>query len=557
MKTESEHKADVLFLNGVIYTVDPAHRVLEALVVRGDRIAWVGDDMDARSWIGTQTRVIDLQGRLVLPSFVDSHCHITSGVCEVYEPDLHGIRDVPGYQKALEDFIRLHPGLTSLQAGGWSNAVFGMVGPTRQHLDAVVPSIPVLLYSEDYHNAWVNTRALELAGIDGQTPDPPEGRIERDSAGNPTGTLRETAVDLGKKAVPAYTVEQILNGLDYFQAKAHALGITTVYNPLVSRKDTNDLQALKAWESSGRMQLRVPSAVEVEPLDSLESIDELVQLREQNRDGLFHILAAKIFMDGVLEGGTAYLEEPYLNEKWERGILNWEIKKYEQMCIRLDQLGFQIHVHSIGDAATRITLDGFAAARKTNGARDSRHGITHIQLVHPRDVERFAKLGVVAVPQPYWFLVDENYKQGLLYLGAERSNRQYPMKSFYEKGVLVASASDYNVTLIPNPLVAIEMGVTRTAPQDSTGYIDPDHGTALVPAECVSVEDMIASFTINGARASFLETQIGSLEVGKKADLVVLDQNILDIEPSAIHKTRILLTLFDGKQVYQHPTFIT
>ena len=219
------------------------------------------------------------------------------------------------------------------------------------------------------------------------------------------------------------------------------------------------------------------------------------------------------------------------------------------------KLHFQIHVHSIGDAATRVTLDGFAAARQQNGARDSRHGITHIQLVHPGDVQRFADLGVVAVPQPYWFLVDENYRQALGYLGVERSNRQYPMKSFFQKGVVVASASDYNVTLIPDPLLAIEMGVTRTACCDSSGYIDPDDTTALVPGECVSVEEMIASFTVNGAYASFLETQIGSLEVGKKADLVVLDRNILEIDPSEIHSTRVLLTMFDGHQVYSHPSF--
>jgi len=231
----------------------------------------------------------------------------------------------------------------------------------------------------------------------------------------------------------------------------------------------------------------------------------------------------------------------------------WEPGRFNEVCIALDKAGFQIHVHSIGDAATRITLNGFEAALKANGKRDSRHSITHLQLVNETDLNRFTEMGVVAIPQPYWFLVDGNYRQGVNYIGNERVNRQYPMKSFFQKGVVVASASDYNVTLNPNPLVGIEMGVTRSAPLDSDAYIAPRRGEVLVPEERVSVEEMIASFTIHGAYAAFLENEVGSLEVGKRADLIVLDQNILQTAPADIHRARVVLTIFNGHEVYRHP----
>jgi hypothetical protein len=191
------------------------------------------------------------------------------------------------------------------------NSIFEPHGPRKELLDAVIPDKPVVLYSEDYHNAWVNSKALEMAGITANTPDPASGIIERDADGNPSGTLRESAADLMKKAIPSYTPAQIEEGLTYFQQKAHALGITTVYNPQVSTKDLADLQALHEWEQSGKIKLRIPSALEVEPGDSIEIVEKLVEMRERERGKLFNLMAAKIFMDGVLEGGTAYLEEPY------------------------------------------------------------------------------------------------------------------------------------------------------------------------------------------------------------------------------------------------------
>ena len=544
--------ADLVLLNGFVYTVDRQRTVAEALAVLGDTVIYVGDNTGARSLLGKNTHVIDLQGKMVLPAIVDSHCHATSAVSEIREVPLHGIGTLDGYRQTIGDFVAACPGMEGVRGIGWVNAVFGPQGPTKEALDQVVPGIPAELFSQDYHSVWVNTKALELAGITRDTPDPRGGIIERDVAGNPSGTLRESAVDLVAGVVPSYTIDQVMEGLRHFQAMAHSYGMTTIYIPDV---DATALEALHRFDQCGELTIRFPSAVPVEPGSPPSVVEDLVRMRERERGDHYEIVGAKLFMDGVLEGGTAYLEEPYRHKPGSRGELLWEPEAYNEMCATLDRAGFQIHVHSIGDAATRIALDGFAYARARNGPRDSRHMITHIQLVNPRDIARFADLRVVAVPQPCWFVVDAYYRQAVEYIGQERADQQYPMRSLCDKGVVVASASDYPVTIPPNPMLAIETGVTRTVPADADIYLDPDFAHALRPAERVTVEAMIASLTVNGAHASFLEDEIGSLEVGKKADFVVLNQNILHIEPTEIHNTVVLLTFFEGQEVYRCETY--
>jgi len=300
------------------------------------------------------------------------------------------------------------------------------------------------------------------------------------------------------------------------------------------------------------MTIRFPTAMGINPEDELAVVEELSARQKTEAGGYFWIQAAKIFMDGVLEGGTAYLEDPYLHQPGN-GELLWEPQRYNEMCAALNKAGVQIHVHSIGDAATRITLDGFAYARQKNGWRDARNMITHLQLVHPEDIARFADVGVIAVPQPDWFVVDTYYYQAVDYVGQERADQQYP--SFFDQGVKVASASDYPLSWPPNPMLAIEIGVTRTVPEGSDICVAPDYTTPLNPAEKVTVEEMITSFTINGAYAIFREDELGSLEVGKKADFIVLSQNILQIDPRQIHNTAVLLTYFEWQKVYRSEDF--
>lgn len=544
----SSSPTDLVLTNGVIYTVDKKRSIASAIAIKDDIIVFVGDDKSAVKWIGKQTRVIDLQGKLALPGFIDSHNHALDGTFELFEVMLHSLNSVDQYQQAIADFRAAHPNAKGILGGGWMCPLFPPAGPTKELLDEVAPDIPVVLASEDYHSVWVNSKALEMAGITRDTPNPVGGVIEKDALGNPNGTLRESAVDLVENVIPPYMVEQLIQGLKYIQDMVHSYGITTIHIPGIL-VDSPQLQALRKLEEAGEMTIRFRGALNVKANADPAFVEELVKTRRQEKRGLFEITTAKIFMDGVVEGSTAYMEKPYLHKPDSRGEPDWESQKYNLMCAALEKAGFQIHVHSIGDAATRVTLDGFAYARRQNGAGDRRHIITHLHFVNPDDVQRLADLGAVAVVQPFWFLVDCHYQQMVDYLGKERADRQYPMKSFFDHHVVVASASDYNVTVPPNPLDAIETGITRKCTREVIAH-HPEYDIALNPSEAVSLEDMIASYTINGAYTNFLENVTGSLEVGKKADFIVLDKNLFEIPADEIHNTTVILTFFEGKEVY-------
>jgi len=546
----TEEMADLVLKNGFVYTVDKERTIAEAVAVKGDTIIYVGDDAGLEVFIGDKTTVLDLDGKMVLPGFIDSHSHADSGASEVYSVTLNGMNDLEKYKQAIKEFMESHPETTALQGGGWINPIFPTEGPTKEVLDELLPDIPAILYSEDYHSVWVNSKTLEMAGIDKDTPNPDGGIIEKDAEGNPNGTLRENATFLVEEIIPPYTEEQLLEGFKYFQDMGHSLGITSVQIPGLPSGGDEVLQALHKLETDNALTMRFVAALRVAPEDDPSIVADMVKIREAEKGGLFEIKTAKFFMDGVVEGSTAYIEEAYKHMPDSRGELLWDPQKYNEMCAALEKAGFQIQVHSIGDAATRITLDGFAYARQQNNMGDTRHGITHLQMVNAQDIKRFGDLGVVAIPQPYWFVVDSYYTQAIEYLGQERAENQYPMKSFFNNGVIVASASDYPVTIPPRPLDAIETGVTRAWP----GETGPD--TSMPPVtERVTVEDMITSFTINGAYAYFLEDVIGSLETGKKADIVVLDKNILDLAPSEIHTAEVMLTYFGGQEVFRNEGF--
>jgi hypothetical protein len=276
----------------------------------------------------------------------------------------------------------------------------------------------------------------------------------------------------------------------------------------------------------------------------------LLDERVNNKHPYFQTNTAKIFVDGVVEGGTAYLLEPYEHKLDFSGESIWNPDSLKNISAVLDKEDFQIHYHVIGDAAARVTLDALEYAQKNNRERDSRHLITHLQLVAPEDIRRFKPLGVIGIPQPFWFKVDEYYWQlALPYLGKKRADSQYPMQSFLDAGVMMASASDFPVTIPFDPLIGIEIGITRS----EIGIIQDE---ILWPEERVNLADMLASFTLNGAYANFLENETGSLVAGKQADIVILDQNLFDLPPSNIAKTNVLLTVVDGKQVYRDQTFI-
>ncbi|MCK4975422.1 MAG: amidohydrolase [Anaerolineales bacterium] len=541
-------KTNLIFKNGSVYTVDKNRTWAQAIAIQDDKIVFVGRNEDTQHYIGTNTVVIDLDGKMVLPGFVDSHAHPSLAMDFVGNISLYLLDSVEEYKRAIEEYVADHTDAEAYRGGGWADTLFPNLGPPKEMLDAIVPNKPIAIMSYDCHSFWVNSVALERAQINKDTKDPEGGRIERDpETGQPSGTLRETASDLLKGVIPDYSIEERKEALLAYQEMAISAGITMSHDAML---DMQSIAAFRALAEEDRLKIRFRGAITLEPKQGIEGqIEAVLNESSTNDHPNFQVHTAKIFVDGVVEGGTAFLLEPYNQKPGFRGEPIWDPKKLNDACTALDQKDIQIHFHVIGDAAARITLDALEYAKMTNGRINSRHLVTHLQIVEPDDILRFKELGLIGVPQPFWFKIDDYYtKLALPYLGKERADRQYPMQSFIDAGVIMASGSDFPVTIPFDPLIAIQLGVTRSAISGKTGKV-------LFPEERVSLENMIRSYTYNGAYANFLEGKNGSIEVGKRADLIVLDQNLFEIPPDNISKTKVLLTLVDGIEVFRDPAF--
>lgn len=560
--------ADLVIKNGLVYTVDADWSTAQAVAVRDGRIVFIGSSQAATRFIGPGTQVVNARGNMVLPAFADAHCHAGMTVSSLYAVSLWYLPTVDDYLAAVAEFAAANPDLEWIRGEGWSNTVAPGIGPLATDLDKVVSDRPVAITSEDYHSLWVNSKTLEMAKITGFTQDPPGGTIERlpdsvdpDTApyGVPSGTLREAASTMVQELIPDYSLEQYKEGiLAYQDWIAKPYGITLVFDALL-RPGGRAVQAYEELAQEGMLSMRVRGALALDPEDDLAAmLDAFEAERALHTTPYFQTPAVKFFADGVIEGHTGYLEEPYADaEAYNgdpdyRGMPLWEPDALAEAFTAVDEADFQIHVHSIGDAATSETLDAFAAARAANGAHDWRPGVTHVQLVSPEDFARFADLGVTAVPQPYWFLKDDYYTYlQLPYLGLPRADEEYPMKSFFDAGVHVASASDFPVTWPPDPLDAIQTGVMRWFPDWVWEYPPPPSLEGVLwPEERVTAEQMVQSFTIEGAYANFLEDETGSLEIGKSADIIIVNRDITTCDPAKIGKSKVLLTLFEGRTVF-------
>ena len=563
--------ADLVIKNGAVYTVDADWSTAQAVAVRNGRIVFVGSDQAATRYIGPGTKVVNARGNMVMPSFSDAHAHVSMTVASLYAVSLWFLPTVEDYVATVAEFAAANPDLEWIRGEGWSNTVVPGIGPLASDLDAVVTDRPVAITSEDYHSLWVNSKTLEIAGIDASTPDPVGGVIERlpgtvgpdpDDFGTPSGTLRESAATMVQDIIPDYTLAQYKEGiLAYQDWIARPYGITLVFDPLLE-PGKRGAQAFEDLAQEGLLTMRVRGALALEPEDDVAAkLEEFAAEKALHTTPYFQTNAVKFFTDGVIEGHTAYLKEPYADaEEYAgdagfRGEPLWQPDALAAAFAAVDDAGFQIHVHSIGDAATSEMLDAFEAAQAANGASDWRPGVTHVQLVSSGDFARFADLGVVAVPQPFWFMKDDYYTYlQVPYLGFPRADEEYPMKSFFDAGVHVASASDFPVTWPPDPLDSIQTGVMRWFPGYPVGVWEypapPSLEGVLWPEERVTAEQMIRSHTIEGAYASYLEYETGSLEVGKSADLIIVNRDIATCDPAKIGKSKVLLTLFAGEQVF-------
>ncbi len=538
----AEKAADLALTGGKIYTVDAGRSWAEAVAIKDGRIIFVGTSEDAKDFIGDDTKVVDLKGRMVVPGFQDSHVHPISAGIEANACNLNGLEDVAAYVAAIKQYADEHPDEAWITGGGWSMAAFGPGALARRELiDAVVPDRPVMLYSQDGHTSWVNTKALEIAGITNRTPDPDDGRIDRDpKTGAAIGSLQEGASSLVEAKVPAVTDAKRADGLRYAIKYLNALGITAVQDASVNE---DDLRAYRQLDKSGELSLQVIGSIWWERDQGLEQIEDMKRLRTEFTKGHVDAGTVKIMQDGVMENYTAAMLEPYLIPGKSKGIPMVEPEKLKAVVTQLDADGFQVHFHAIGDAAIRQSLDAVEAARKANGDLGHRHHISHLQLIDRADIPRFKALGVIANFQPLWAMNDEYVTELTVpFIGPKRAAGLYPIGSVEKSGATVAFGSDWSVSS-PSPFEQMETAITRL--EANGGTTEP-----LLPEEAIALPEAIEAFTINAAFVNRDEKDTGSLEVGKSADLVVLDRNLFDIPASELSETKALVTLFEGKAVH-------
>ena len=540
--------ADRVFLHGGVYTVDAQQPWAEAVVVRNGEIVFVGSDADAGLWIGDATEIVDLTGRMLLPGFHDSHVHLLDGeggenYCALFDlPTLEDLR------RRLEACRELEGAGEEnwLIGGGWDRSFFDG-NPGKEFLDEIFGARPVLLDSSDGHSVWVTSRALELAGIDRDTPDIPSGTIVRDpETGEAIGIFDELAREYIDAVMPAPELKDLVDTLRINVAKAHAVGITSIIEPGV---DHEHFQPFLVLSRAGELELRVVASIS--PLYWVagafgDDVYDMVEAREQYRGPNLNPDSVKIFMDGVLETGTGLLVEPYIGdfEKYGLGMAHYTQPQLDEYFRRFDAAGLHIHVHAIGDGGVRMALDAFEAAREANGPNDLRHHIVHLQLIHPDDIPRFAELNVGATFQALWAWPDEWVQTiNVPTVGQKRVDRMYPINSVLQTGGRIVGGSDWYVTSL-NPLDAIETAIRRQEPWTSDGPV-------LNAEERVDLATMIEAYTINGAYISDQENLVGSVEIGKRADLIVLDRNLFEIPATEINEAQVAMTIFDGDVVYR------
>ncbi|MGB5331936.1 MAG: amidohydrolase [Woeseiaceae bacterium] len=537
--------ADAVYHSGRVYTVNPEQPWAQAVAIRNGKIIFVGSDDAVRVHIGPKTIVRDLRRRLMLPAFQDSHIHpITSGI-EAAACDLNGLNDVALYRSMISQYATANPDMPWILGGGWSMAVFGPgAAASRKILDELVPDRPVYLSSADGHSGWANSVALEIAGISKDTPNPSDGIIDRDpETGEPIGSLQEGAMTLVTRHIPETTLEDRVTGLKYARDMLHRYGITSIQDAYVFE---GDLEAYAALDAADDLNLRVIASLWWQRDETEEQIPHLLELRDRFNKGHIRPTTVKIMQDGVMENYTAVMLEPYLTEEGTRGIPMVEPEFLKEAVSLLDAEGFQVHFHAIGDGAIRQSLDAIEEARNRNGDLGHRHHISHLQIIDPADIPRFARLDVVANFQPLWAYADDYVVDLTLpFISEERAKWMYPIKSVIDAGGKVAFGSDWSVSSA-NPFPQIETAITRVDAES--------HNTEVLnPEQRITLQQAIEAFTINAAFVNKQDNSTGSIEKGKLADLIVVDRNLFEIKPGEISDAGVVLTLFEGEVVYGEP----
>ncbi len=531
------------FVHGSVFD---GHRHLgpATVLVEDGRVMAVGDVEAPRG-----ARVVDAGGGLVVPGFVDAHVHAVQGGLERVRCDLSVASTREEYLALVAAYADAHPDLPWILGGGWAMAAFPGGTPTAADLDSVVPDRPVFLPNRDHHGAWVNTRALELAGVTARSPEPPHGRIERDADGRPTGTLHEGAMSLVSRLVPETTPEAYYEGLLAAQAHLHSLGVTGWQDAIVGSYAGMDDPGPTYQEAARRGDLTawVVGALWWDRDRDEEQVASLVERRREYTSGRFRATSVKIMQDGVAENGTAALTAPYLDRcghatdnSGHSFVDPRALRRYVRL---LDAEGFQVHVHGIGDRGVREALDAFATLPEGGSGR--RHHIAHLQLVHPDDVPRFAELGVAANLQSVWACLDDQMVDLTLpFIGEERASWQYPFGALHRAGTRLVCGSDWPVDT-PDPLAAIHVAVNRW----THGAEGREGSEPFLPEQALDLTTAFAAYTSGSAWVNSRD-DAGVLAPGAVADVVVLDRDPFAGDPADIGATGVVSTWVDGVRVH-------
>jgi predicted amidohydrolase YtcJ len=561
------NEADLVFVGGKIRT--PAHPsgFVEALAVRNGLIHALGTDDEIREVTGRRTRVVDLRGRLALPAFGDAHVHAVAGGLESLRCNLVGLRTRHECLAAVSDYCSALPERAWVLGGGWTMSAFPGGLPTAADLDSVTQRRPAFLPNRDHHSGWVNTATLRLAGIDESTPDPVDGRIERDHAGRPTGVLHDGAMRLVAAHVPPPDPAELLAGLLAGQTHLHSLGITRFQDACVGAAgelgipDAFDTYLMAA--DYGMLSSHVVGALWWDRRRGLEQIDDLLARREQAAGGLradalgggggFRATTVKLMLDGVCETFTAAMSAPYLDRNGHpddhQGRLFIEPETLREATRRLAAERFQLHFHAIGDHAVSTALDALEALPAAQ-RRAGRHHLAHLQFISPPDMGRFAALDAVANFQPLWACAETQMEELTIpFVGAQRAAWQYQIGSLVRAGARIAFGSDWPVSSA-DPLQQIHVAVNRVLSERQGRPGKPECENPFLPDQAITLDTAIDAFTTGVAWVNHEEDMAGQLRPGLRADLAVLDQDLYAIPASDIGSTSVVMTVAAGTVVH-------
>lgn len=542
----SSSAARQVFLNGSIHTFNKQLEIIEAISIKDGVIEQIGSNEEIKKIIDKNTSVINLEGKMMMPSFHDAHSHpIWSGI-DQYKCVVSELYEIEGMQSEIKECLNSELTKTTgwLVGTGLNIGIFPAGNPNKSLLDEISTDIPIYVDASDGHSGLANSKALELAGITANTSNPEQGIIERDpNTGEPSGTLREpAAMNLVRDITPKDTDALYDKGLIFAQDLAHSFGITSSIAASVGKQH---MATYKRAAVNNQLNLRVITCLSLGGLfvRNSGSFDDVLKDRARYSDPRINVDCVKIFIDGVLEGQTGAVLEPYL-DSGNYGQLYFDQDTLNHAVARFDADNIQIHTHAIGDRAVRSILDAFEFAIAINGRTDNRHHISHLQMIDPADIPRFKELGVAANFQAAWALPDEWITDiNTPELGIKRVNKMYPIASVFRAGGLIVGGSDWAVSTM-NPLVAIETAIRREDPDDRIqGVLNENERMTLV--------EMLKAYTINAAYLMHQENLTGSIEVGKAADLIILERNLYDIPIEEISEVRVLETIIEGKTVYR------